>query len=56
MCIIFDIFFLYHGGQLQAIKETDKSNIRVMNYWGDSGKIFTLGHLGHLILEFFSEA
>ena len=56
MCVTFYMFFLCQGGRLKAIKETDKSNIWVMNYWGDSGRIFTVGHLGHLILELFSKA
>ena len=56
MCVIFDIFFQCQGGQQQTIKETDKPNIRVTNYWGDSGRICTVRHPIHLILEFFSKA
>ena len=56
MCVIFNNFFLCQGGQLQAIKETDKSNMRVANYWGDYGMICTVRHPIHLILEFFSKA
>ena len=52
MCVIVDVYFLCQGGQLQAIKETDKSNIQVTNYWGDSGSICTVCHPIHLILEF----